>query len=148
MKVTEQNMKYLFCCDIPTAFKCWFCGSVCEIIGLTWVLVYFFLSMAVPEIAIFSVDFNVNAISYYNEQKQDKFNKEFISGGYVAWVWISLVIILGLIAIRAKQCHCFFKAQRQSTAAEELQDRWAGVEGTKWAMAAEILTLIVGIIGI
>ena len=66
-KIQENNMRYLFCCEIPVAIKCWFIGSIFEVIGLVWVILYFFLSMGNPDIAVYSLDFNVNAISLYNQ---------------------------------------------------------------------------------
>ena len=65
-KVYENNMRYMFCCDIPQSLCCWFIGSIFEIVGCVWVILYFFMSMGNPYITIFSTDFNVNAISYYN----------------------------------------------------------------------------------
>ena len=108
----ERNMRYLGCCDIPQAYCCWYIGSIFEIIGIVWVIIYFFLSINNPYLAIFSVDFNVNAISYYNMEKADG-NEDLIKG-FASWVWITLVILIGLLVMRIMQTKCFFMAQRES----------------------------------
>ena len=146
IQMYERNMRYLFCCDIPQAYCCWYIGSIFEIVGIVWVLLYFFLSMGNPYIAIFSTDFNVNAISYYNMEKADG-NGDIVKG-FATWVWITLVILLGLLVMRIMQTRCFFHAQRDSHPSEELADRYMGLQGVKWALASEILTLVSGIIGI
>jgi len=68
--------------------------------------------------------------------------------GFAIWVWITLAILIVLLVMRIMQTRCFFLAHRDSHPSEELADRYMGLQGVKWALACEILTLASGIIGI
>ena len=70
------------------------------------------------------------------------------SYGYQAWLWISQCLMVVLLGLKIMECKSYFYGARQSLSQNELQDRFEALKGIKWGVAAEVLILVISIIGI
>ena len=93
----------------------------------------------------------MGSIAEYNQSKFEEGNDDYkyVSSGYITWIWITMFIIYGLLAMGIKQTYCFYLAKRESPEPqEELARRYMAVTGVKWAFATQIVTLTSGAVGI